>query len=123
MGAERERYLQNRSELPKLTIAQGLNCLRVQQAFIQDLIDNDELGPCLEIKYFYDSSQPTPLVPSLNFAEDLINETHIILQLAYWSSGDLIIYAVSFINGDSTWEGVDVGDSYWLTEWQRNHHY
>ncbi len=90
---------------------------------IQDLIDNDKLGPCLEIEYFYDSSQPTPLVPSLDFAEDLINETHIILKLAYWSSGDLITYAVSFINGESTWEEVEVGDSYWLKEWERNQNY
>jgi hypothetical protein len=123
MVSEREQYLRNRSELPRLTRAQQLNCLWVQQAFIQDLIDNNELGPRLEIKYIYDSSQPTPSVPSLNFAKDLINETHIILQLAYWSSGDLITYTVSFINGESAWEEVDVGDSYWLTEWQRNHNY
>ena len=71
----------------------------MQNAFIQDLIDNDELGPRLVIEYFYDSSQPTPLVPSLDLAEDLINETHIILKLAYWSSGDLYTYAVSFIKG------------------------
>ena len=103
--------------------AQRLNCLRDQQAFIQDLIDNNELGPHLEIEYFNDSSQPTPLVPSLDFAEDLINKTHIILQLAYWYSGDLITYAVSFTNGESTWEEVNLGDSYGLAEWQRNHDY
>ena len=103
--------------------AQKLNCLRVQQAFIQDLIDNSELVPHLEIEYFNDSSQPTPLVPSLDFTEDFINKTHIILQLAYWYSGDLITYAVSFTNGESTWEEVNLGDSYWLAEWQRNHDY
>ena len=123
MCSEHEQYLRNRSELPRLTRAQRLNCLRVQQAFIQDLIDNNELGPHLEIEYFNDSSQPTPLVPSLDFAEDLINKTHIILQLAYWYSGDLITYAVSFTNGESTWEEVNLGDSYWLAEWQRNHDY
>ena len=99
MRSERERYLRNRSELPRLTRAQQRNCLKVQNAFIQDLIDNNELGPRLVIEYFYDSSQPTPSVPSLNLAEDLINETHIILKLAYWSSGDLYTYAVSFIKG------------------------
>ena len=123
MRSEHEQYLQNRSELPRLIRAQQLNCLRVQQAFIYDLIGNDELGPHLEIEYFYDLSQPTPSVPSLDFAEDLINGTHIILQLAYSYSGDLITYAVSFTNGESTWEEVDLGDSNWLAEWQRNHDY
>jgi hypothetical protein len=83
MRSEHERYVRNRSELPRLTRAQRLNCLRVQQAFIQDLINNDKLGPHLKIENFYNSSQPTPTVPSLDFAEDLINGTHIILQLAY----------------------------------------
>jgi hypothetical protein len=113
-----ERYLQNR-----FTRAKRRNCLREQNAFIQDLINNNELGPCLEIEYFYDSSQPTPSVPSLDFAENLINKTHIFLKLAYWSSGDLITYAISFINGESTWEEVEVGDSSWLKEWERNQNY
>ena len=81
------------------------------------------VGPHLEIEYFYNSSQPTPLVPSLDFAEDLINKTHIILKLAYWSSGGLITYVVSFINGESMWEEVKIGDSYWLKEWERNKNY
>jgi hypothetical protein len=119
MCSEREQCLRNCSKLPWLTRAQQRNCLRVKNAFIQGLINNDGLGPCLEIEYFYNLSQPTPSVPSLNFAEDLINETHIILKLAYWSSGDLITYAVSFINGKSTWEEVEVGDSYWLKKWER----
>ncbi len=88
----------------------------MQNAFIQDLIHNNELRPRLEIEFFYDLSQPTPSVPSHDFAEDLSNETHIILKLAYWSSGDLITYIVSFINRESTWEEVEVGDSYWLKE-------
>ncbi len=91
--------------------------------FIQDLIDNDKLGPCLVIEYFYDSSQPTPSIPSLDLAEDLINETHIILKLAYWSSGDLYTYGVSFNNGVSKWEEIEITDSYWLQEWERKQNY
>ena len=123
MRSERERYLRNRSKLRRLTRAQRLNCLRVQQAFIQDLMNNDELGPRLMIEYCYGSSQPTPLVPSLNLVEDLINETHLILKLANWSSVDLYTYDVSFNNGELTWEEIEVTDSYWLQEWERNQNY
>ena len=106
-----------------LTHAQQRNCLRVQHVFIQDLIDNNKLGPRLVIEYFYNLSQLTPSAPSLDLAEDLINKTHIILKLAYWSSGDLYTYAISFINRESKWEENEVQDSYWLQEWERNQNY
>jgi hypothetical protein len=65
------------------------------------------------IEYFINLSHPTPSVPSLDFAEDLINESHIILKLAYWFSGDLYAYGISFNNGESTWEEIEVTTSYW----------
>jgi hypothetical protein len=74
----------------------------VQNAFIQDLIDNDKLGPCLEIKYFFTARHPTPSVPSQYFAEDLINGSHIILKLVYWFSGYLYAYSVSFNSGNAS---------------------
>ena len=122
MCSEREQYLQNRSELPRLTRAQQLNCLRVQNAFIQDLIN--KLGPCLEIEYFYDSSHPTPSVPSLDLAEDLLNESHILLQLAYFSSsGDLYAYGVSFNNRELKWKEIEVLSSYWQKEYYHRQHF
>ena len=68
------------------------------------------------MEYFYDSSHPTPSVPSLDFAEDILNESHIILKLAYWFSGDLYAYGVSFNNGESKWEEIEVTSSYWQQE-------
>ena len=84
----------------------------MQNKFIKNLIDNDELGPCLEIKYFFDASHPTPSVPSRDFAEDLINRSHIILKLAYWFSKELYAYGISFINGEAKWEEIDVTSTY-----------
>jgi hypothetical protein len=46
-------------EIPRLTRGQQQNCLRVQREFIQELIDIEELGPRLEIKFFDDSFNPT----------------------------------------------------------------
>jgi hypothetical protein len=74
--------------------------------FIQDLIDNDELGPCLKIEYFFDASHPTPSVPSQDFAKDLTNGSHIILKLAYWFSEELHGYtlmAYPSITGRQRW--------------------
>ena len=103
-----------------LTCAQRLNCLRVQQAFIQDL--THELEPRLTIEYFFDSSHPTPSVPSLDFAEDLINKSHIILKSAYFGfSGDLYAYGISFNNRESKWEEIEVTSSYWQQEWHKNY--
>jgi hypothetical protein len=48
--------------------------------------------------------------------EDLINESHIILKLAYWFSGDLYAYGVSFNSGESKWEEIEVTSSYWQQE-------
>ncbi len=79
-----EHYCRNRSVLPRLTRAQQLHYRRVQNKFIQDIINTDELGPCLEIKYFFHANHPTPSVPEREFAKDLTNRRQIILQLAYW---------------------------------------
>ena len=108
-----EQYCRNRSVLPRLTRAQRLNCLRVQNDFIQDLIDNNELGPCLKIEYFFDASHPTPSVPSQDFAKDLANGCHIILKLAYWFSEELHAYGISFNNGEAKWEEIEVSSTYW----------
>ena len=108
-----EQYCRNCSLLPWLTRAQRLHCLRVQNEFIQDLIDTDKLGPCLDIEYFFDASHPTPPMPSREFAKDLTNGSHIILQLAYWFSDELHAYGISFNNGKAKWEKIKFSSTYW----------
>ena len=108
-----EQYCRNCSLLPWLTRAQRLHCLRVQNKFIQDIIDTDELGPCLEIEYFFDANHPTPSVPSQEFAKDLTNGSQIILQLAYWFSDELHAYGLFFDNGEAKWEKIEVLSTYW----------
>jgi hypothetical protein len=108
-----EQYCQNCSLLPWLTRAQHLNCLRVQNEIIQEIIDTDKLGPCLKIKYFFDANHPTPSVPSREFAKDLTNGSQIILQLAYWFSDELHAYGLFFDNGKAKWEKIKVSSTYW----------
>jgi len=87
--------------------------LRVQREFIQEIIDNKDLGPSLEIAFFFDSSDPTP---SADFAEDLINESHIILKLAFRLPGHLYAYGVFFHNGKTKWEEIEVTSNFWQQE-------
>ncbi len=94
-----EQYCRNCSLLPWLTRAQRLHCLRVQNKFIQDIIDTDELGPCLKIEYFFGANHPTPSVPSREFVKDLTKRSQIILQLAYWFSDKLHAYGLLFDKG------------------------
>ncbi len=103
-------HSQDKSKIPRLTHAQRLNCLRVQREFIQEIINNEDLGPRLEIAFFFDSSDPTP---SVDFAEDLINESQIILKLVFRLSGDLYAYGVFFHNGEMKWEEIDVTSNFW----------
>ena len=108
-----EHSCRNRSVLPRLTRAQQLHCLRVQNEFIQDIIDTDELGPLLEIKYFFDANHPTPSVPEQEFVKDLMNRRQIILQLAYWYSDKLHAYGLSFDNRKAKWERIKVSSTHW----------
>ena len=108
-----QQYCRNCSLLPRLTCAQRFHCLRVQNEFIQDIIDTDKLGPRLEIKYFFDANHPTPSVPSQEFAKDLTNRSQIILQLAYWYSDELHAYRLFFDNGKAKWERIKVSSTYW----------
>jgi len=89
-------HSKDKSEIPRLTRAQQLNCLRVQREFIQELIDVNDLSPRDEIAFFFDSSYPTP---SVDFAEDLLKERHIILKLAFRLAGDTYAYGAFFHNG------------------------
>ena len=108
-----EQYCRNCSLLPQLTRAQHLHCLRLQNEFIQDIIDTDELGPHLEIEYFFDANHPTPSVLSREFAEDLTNGSQIILQLVYWFSDEPHAYGLFFNNGKAKWEKIKVSSTYW----------
>jgi hypothetical protein len=108
-----EQYCRNRSLLPWLTRAQRFHCLRVQNEFIQDIIDTDELGPCLKIEYFFDANHPTPSVPPQEFAKDLTKGSQIILQLAYWYSNELHANGLFFDNGKAKWERIEVSSTYW----------
>ena len=108
-----EHSCRNRSVLPRLTRAQRLHCLRVQNKFIQDIIDTDELGPCLEIEYFFGANHPTPSVPEREFAKDLKNRSQIILQLVYWYSDELHAYGLSFDTGKAKWEKIEVSSTHW----------
>mgnify|MGYP006179335305 CR=1 FL=1 len=100
----------DKSEIPRLTRAQRLNCLRVQREFIQELINNNDLGPWDEIAFFFDSSNPTP---SVEFTEDLLKESHIILKLAFRLAGDTYAYGVFFHNGETMWEEIVVTSNFW----------
>ncbi len=91
----------------------AFHCLKVQNEFIQDIIDTDELGPCLKIEYFFDANHPTPSVPSQEFAKDLTNGSQIILQLAYWYSDELHAYGLFFDTGKAKWERIEVSSTYW----------
>ena len=106
-------HSKDRSEIPRLTRAQRLNCLRVQREFIQELIDNKDLGPHLKIAFFFDSSDPTP---SVVFAEDLLKESHIILKLAFRLAGDTYAYGVFFRNRETKWEEIEVTSNFWQQE-------
>jgi hypothetical protein len=97
-------HSKDKSKIPRLTRAQRLNCLRVQREFIQELIDDNILGPRDEIAFFFDSNDQTP---SVDFAGDLLKESHIILQLAFRSAGDTHAYGVFFHNGETKWEEID----------------
>ena len=99
--------------MPRLARTQRLNCLRVQREFIQEIIDNKDLGPSLKIAFFFDSSNPTP---SVDLAEDLINKSHIILKLAFRLSGDLYTYGIFFHKGETKWEEIDVTSNFWQQE-------
>jgi hypothetical protein len=79
----------------------------------KEIIDNEDLGPRLKIAFFFDSSNSTP---SVDFAEDLINESHIILKLAFRLSGDLYAYGVFFHNGETKWEEIEVTSNSWQQE-------
>ena len=108
-----EQSCRNRSVLPRLIRAQRLHGLRVQNEFIQDITDTDELGRRLEIEYFFVTNHPTPSVPEQEFAKDLTNRRQIILQLAYWYSDELHAYGLSFDNGKAKWERVKVSSTHW----------
>ena len=94
-------HSKDKSEIPRLTRAQRLDCLRVQRDFIQELIDNKDLGPHLKIAFFFDSSDPTS---SVDFAEDF--------RLA----GDTYAYGVFFHNGETKWEEIEVTSNFWQQE-------
>ena len=115
-----EQHSQDRSEIPRLARAQRLNCLRVQREFIQEIIENEDLGPCQEIEYFFNSSNQTP---SVDFTEDLINTSIIILKLAFTVLGDLYAYGVFFNNRETKWEEIEVTSNYWQQKWQKNYNY
>ena len=106
-------HSKDRSEIPRLTRAQQLNCLRVQREFIQELINENDLSPRDEIAFFFDSSDPTP---SVDFAEDLLKESHIILKLAVRLAGDTYAYGVFFHNGETKWEEIEVTSNFWQQE-------
>ena len=103
-------HSKDKSEIPRLTRAQRLNCLRVQRDFIHELIDNKDLGPHLKIAFFFDSSDPTPYV---DFAEDLLKESQIILKLAFRLAGDTYAYGVFFRNRETKWEEIEVTSNFW----------
>jgi hypothetical protein len=52
-------------------------------------------------------------VPSREFAKDLTNGGHIILQLAYWFYDELHAYGISFNNVKAKWEENKVSSTYW----------
>ena len=106
-------HSKDKSEIPRLTRAQRLNCLRVQREFIQELIDDNDLSPRDEIAFFFDSSDPTP---SVEFTEDLLKESHIILKLAFRLAGDTYAYGVFFHNGETKWEEIEVTSNFWQQE-------
>ena len=103
-------HSKDKPKIPRLTRAQRLNCLRVQREFIQELIDNNDLGPWDKIAFFSDSSDPTP---SVDFAEDLLKESHIILKLAFRLAGDTYAYGVVFHNGETKWEEIEDTSNFW----------
>ena len=98
-------------EIPRLTRGQQQNCLRVQREFIQELIDTEDLGPRLEIKFFDDAFNPTV---KYDYAEELLTSDHILLKLAFKALGNLLAYGVSFNNGVTTWAEIENS----LDNWQ-----
>ena len=104
-----EQPCQIRSETPRLTRAQRSNCLIKHRAFIQELIDDDNLGSLLEIKYFAEPG----LTTSVDLKKNLINMSRIILKLAFSRFGELRAYGGTFENGEAEWEEIEVTSSYW----------
>ncbi len=76
-------------EIPRLTRGQQQNRLRVQREFIQELIDIEDLGPRLEIKFFDDSFNPTV---KYDYVEELLTSDHILLKLAFKALGNLLAF-------------------------------
>ena len=93
-----------RSETPRLTHAQRSNCLIKHRAFIQELIDDDDLGSLLEIKYFAEPG----LTTLVDLEKDLINTSRIILKLAFSWFGELRAYGGTLENGEAEWEEIEV---------------
>ncbi len=106
-------HSKDKSEIPRLTRAQRFNCLRVQREFIQELIDDNDLSPRDKIAFFFDSSDSTP---SVDFAEDLLKESYIILKLAFRLAGDIYAYGIFFHNGKTKWEEIEVTSNFWQQE-------
>ncbi len=100
-----EQPCQIRSETPRLTRAQRSHCLKQKnRAFIQELIDNDDLGSLLEIKYLAEPG----LTTSVDLKKDLINTSRIILNLAFSQFGELRAYGRMLENGEAEWEEIEV---------------
>ncbi len=74
------------------------------RAIIQELIDNDNLGSLLEIKYFAEPG----LTTSVDLKKDLINTSRIILNLAFSRFGELHAYGGTLENGEAEWEEIKV---------------
>ena len=70
-------------------------------------------GSLPEIEYFFDSSNQTP---SVDFTEDLINTSILILISAFTVLGDLYAYGVFFNNGETKWEEIEVTSNFWQQE-------
>jgi len=49
----------------------------------------------------------------VDFAEDLLKKSHIILKLAFRLAGDTYAYGVVFHNGETKWEEIEVTSNFW----------
>lgn len=94
-----------------MTRAQKSNCLIKQRIFIQELIDDEDLGPRLEIEYL---AEPGGSITFEDIAEDLINTSKIILKLAFSWFGETRAYGVTLVNGVAEWEEIQVTNNYWM---------
>jgi len=95
-----------RSEVPRLTRSQRLQCFINQRQIIEEIIEQE--GPDIEIEFTFDKTNVT----FEERAAVLLETKQLLLKLAYQVNGETIAYGVKFNRGQPVWEQIWVQYNY-----------